>query len=560
MTFKRFVHKSDHPNHIDLPYGEPSSVAAALLALASDQSELPSYCELYSSKAKQPASEDSWFTWGQIAQCVCEAVDALAKHDLPRGSHIASALPNSVHWIVLDLACQLLGHVHVAIDHRWPHVMIARLLQKSDAQIFIGRETTSTATHGVRRIEFAANPTDKAIASDDLQSLLERSQQISEQDAAQILFTSGTSSEPKGVVLSHRNLVSNALAKLDAAPQFETDRRLNILPFCHAYARTCELSTWILSRSKLAITSDWSSFLEAARRYRPTLVNLVPHLATKLLDNPEQQAAPENPTERLGGQVRLLQVGGAAINDADWHALANCGLAPLQGYGLTEAAPVVCSNRAGEQRPGTIGVAVKDVELKVDSDQQLWVRGPNVMLGYYGDQAATEARICDGWLATGDLVQEAGDGHYRIIGRTSSVIVLSTGFKVSPELIEARLMASQWIERIMIVGQSRSNLAAILWPAWTHLEPAFFYDSAPDRHSLKVETYLQAITEDFERRLSDLPAFMIPRRFVVADCDLQTESGLLNAKGGLRRGAVADHFAQEIKAAYSAQAVQYSAQ
>ncbi len=530
--------------------GDPSSVASVALTLANRAPLRPCFGELTVSSTSQVASESRWYTWGQVTQWIYEACNQIERLQLPRGTHIASVLPNSADWFVLDFACQILGHVHVALDHRWPNVMVAKLLTLSHSKRFISSSFDPPKGCDAQRFEFKVSKSVALIQPADLKWLVERSQAVSSDSAALMLFTSGTSGEPKGVVLTHRNLVSNAIAKLDAAPQFETDLRLNILPFCHAYARTCELSAWVLSNSRLAITTDWSSFVRAAQMIRPTLVNLVPHLVSRLVSEAKQMDAPENIAAVLGGQVRLLQVGGAALPDALWYELASVGLPPLQGYGLTEASPVVCSNRAGQQCPGTIGRAVKGVELQVDSERQLWVRGPNVMQGYFGDAQATRERIRDGWLATGDLVEQDTDGHYRITGRISEVIVLSNGFKVSPELIETRLSVTKWIHQVMIVGQDRPYLTAVLWPAWEVLPADCFTESSQQRSSFNRAAFLAKLKSGFNDALRDLPKFMHPRRFIVQIETLEGDSELVNAKGGLRRGAVSEKLAQEIAALY----------
>ena len=345
------------------------------------------------------------------------------------------------------------------------------------------------------------------------------------------------------------------------------------------------MSTWVCSNSRLAIASDWNRFLVAARRLQPTLVNLVPSLIDRLVREAEQVPAPEQVAAKLGGNVRLLQVGGAALPDSLWHKLAEEGLPPLQGYGLTEASPVVCSNRAGEQRPGTIGPAIDGVGLQVDAEGQLWVHGPNVMQGYYRDPQATQSRIFDGWLATGDLVEQDADGHYRVIGRVSEVIVLSNGFKVSPELIETRLLALPWIERVMIVGQDRPFTAAILWPVWKSIPQEFVVDSptcersqlsssspvsslvltpAPQRWRLPDgRLYDQAalvtcLTKRFEEVLYDLPKFMHPRRILLQLGEIDADPELVNAKGGLRRRVVAEKLKSQIAELYLCDAVQDS--
>ncbi len=147
-------------------------------------------------------------------------------------------------------------------------------------------------------------------------------QMVTASTPAQLLYTSGTISQPKGALLSHGNLLSNAHAKLLAAPQLASDVRLNILPFAHAYARTCELSTWIISGSQLCIAGDWDMFLKWAPMVEPTLVNLVPHLVYRLHD---LLASSSDSAKLLGHRLRLLQVGGAGLREDVWRSFAAKG-------------------------------------------------------------------------------------------------------------------------------------------------------------------------------------------------------------------------------------------
>ena len=300
--------------------------------------------------------------------------------------------------------------------------------------------------------------------------------------------------------------------------------------------------------------TDWNDFLRQAAELRPTLINLVPHLANKLLYHAttNQKLGPHEVVARLGGSVRLLQVGGAAISDDLWHELANMGLPPLQGYGLTEASPVVCSNRAGQQRPGTIGPPVAGVELHVDASGQLWVRGEGVMLGYYGNSTATQERIQDGWLATGDLVERDELGHYRIVGRLSELIVLSTGHKVSPEPIEKCLERCGYIERALVVGENRPFLVALIWPAWSDLPDSLFVQESRDHRTLNLVTFHEVLVHWIRQALADLPEYARPRKFVVISDS--PDSSLITPKGSLRRNQTSSWFRTQIDEAYKASA------
>jgi long-chain acyl-CoA synthetase len=531
---------------------QPNSIATALLDnVAAGRSAFPAFCRSVDNQLQ-------WFNWRQIATWVSRQVAWLEQEQLAQGTHVASAMQNSIEWFVLDFACQAMGLVHVAIDPRWPQSSIAQLVDQSQSRLLYlnpgqlelcgdqappgKREKVTAVCHApttqlpaikfasVRQfdIDWAAPPVSDAA----LGQLIERAAAVSADQPAQMLFTSGTTGSVKGVLLSHRNLVSNSLAKLDAAPQQEEDLRLNILPFCHAYARTCELSSWVLTRSQLSIASDWQQFLQLALTLRPTLMNLVPHLVMKLVQTEPHNSRHEDSREsasgfatfdeirrRTGGRLRLLQVGGASLPEKVWHHLAECGLPPLQGYGLTEASPVVCSNRTGQQRPGTLGLPVRGVDLRTDEMGQLWVRGDNVMLGYHNDLESTRHRLQSGWLATGDLVEIDQVGHYRIVGRLSEQIVLSTAYKVSPEVIEARLTRLPQIQHAIIFGHGQPCLSVLIWP----------------RPGILQSVGMGELQSCMNMALQDLPGYMHPVKIYLATEPIEATPELLTMKGQPRR-------------------------
>jgi long-chain acyl-CoA synthetase len=485
-----------------------------------------------------------WLTWGQLAESVATMVKTLERFSLQNQAQVASKLTNSLAWISIDLACQILGHIHVAADVRWPAATTQRMLGETKCElVFTQRQdqlhpaTQSVLARSCRggyEKAVQLDATASSIDDDALDEMLQTARKVDPNSPAQILFTSGTTGMPKAVVLSHRNLVSNALAKLDAAPQSSLDLRLNILPFCHAYARTCELSTWILTGGQLCIATYWDDFLRLATRIKPTLVNLVPHWVNKLAEMAETS---EKLREMLGGNLRLLQVGGAALSNQVWNRFADAGLPPLQGYGLTEASPVICSNRAGQQKPGTIGWPVYGVETKIDFNGQLWARGENIMLGYFDDRQATDLRIQDGWLSTGDLVEQDSEGRLRVTGRADNRIVLSTGLKVSPELIEARLMSSPDIEHVLVVGTNQPFLVALVWCKSTKTDREVVAES----HSVELPTRLDAA-------LDDLPDYMRPGSYIFIASKI--ESDMYNSKGQILRHQAIEAFHSIIEEAY----------
>ncbi len=500
-------------------------------------------------KNNQPSvasqSLQEW-TWLELSNFVHQVAHLLIERGFRSGDHLATWLPNGLHWIVIDLACQLLGMTHVALDRRLPMALALELAVFSEAkQLFVSAndhaktlETNKSSGVSLCIIESIA-----CLISENNHSI-EPIEPFPCQPStpALMLFTSGTVSKPKGVLLSHGNLISNARAKLAAAPQFETDERLNILPFAHAYGRTCELSTWLLTRSHLTIASDWDHFLKFATQLNPTLANLVPHLVQKLVALLRQ--ADDKVESVLGNRFRLLQVGGAGMSQADWHYLASLGIAPLQGYGLTESSPVICSNRTGDQRCETVGTPVPGVEVRVDEEGILWSRGPHVMLGYWRDQAATQERIVDGWLCTNDVANVHDDGHVQILGRFDDVIVLSNGYKVATHLLGQRLGNHPWIEQLVIVGQGRPYVIAFVYPKITGL-PDTLFSGERTMDNLNEQSFIAQLSSDIASALSDLPRWMRVEQLKLLTERLTFESGGLNFKGAMRRAYVEQHLLSE---------------
>jgi long-chain acyl-CoA synthetase len=505
------------------------------------------------------------FSWRRIGELVSQVAAWLA--DLRQDqaddvacqpNHIASCLPNGLPWIVLDLAAQTLGMVHVAIDVAEPFSRQQELLRFSESRWLLhavgnsseAEKKESEQAESWRGVEVTDSVSGSQLSLPDcLQPYADRgdmqlcqswAKAIDSRLPAQMLFTSGSEGTAKGVMLSHRNLLSNALAKLDAAPQYTRDFRLNLLPFSHAYARTCELSTWILSRSQLAVARDWSDLVEQARACEPTLINLVPYLAARAADALDQDPY------CLGSRLRLLQVGGAALPDELWSRLDRHGLPPLQGYGLTEASPVVCSNRAGTQRAGTVGTAVAGVETRIDEHRVLWCRGPGVMLGYWKDPTGTAAAVQAGWLRTGDLAEQNEQGQFTIVGRNSQQLVLSTGYKVAPEPIERILQAQDWLEQAILVGHGRPFVVALLWPS-----AAFRNLATVGSQQAEPAQQRALLARRIEQCLPGFPRHAVPWWYAWLPSPLSQEQGTLTRKGAPRREAIVRRYQHMIDELYA---------
>jgi long-chain acyl-CoA synthetase len=312
---------------------------------------------------------------------------------------------------------------------------------------------------------------------------------------------------PQGVTLSGRNLAGNAAAKLRAVPQSPQDVRLCALPISHAYARTCDLGTWLLSGCTLVPTLGYSGLRRLSPVVVPTLINAVPGLAYRLLEDLPRVAGLD--------RLRLLGCGGAPISESAFGRWKDRGVTVIQGYGLTEASPVICSATPENASPGLVGQLVDGWESDI-RDGQLFVRGPHTMLGYWNNDRATSQKIDrEGWLATGDLVeQDELAGQFRILGRADEVIVLDSANKIFPSTIEREVEAVAGVRHALLVYHDRLQL---------------WFDADEEAEQVIKQAIGELLREHADCHDCSLHRFPLP---------LREASGELTAKGTIRRARI----------------------
>ena len=376
-------------------------------------------------------------TWRQLAAVVARCASELssrfeASPEMPR--RIGHASDNGLADITLALASMSIGAVEVPIDHRLSEEEIRERWNRVGG-LWVDPDWR-------RQICFAPVYPRRVVSLPRLDI----------DSPSLILWTSGTTGSPQGVTLSQRNLTGNAAAKLAAVPQRSDDIRLSVLPLSHAYARTCDFGTWLLSGSVLALTLGYAGLRRLAPLVQPTLMNTVPSLAIRALDDDPQECGLQ--------RLRLLGCGGAAIPDAEFLRWKERGTVVIQGYGLTEASPVICSATPEDAAPGLVGRPVQGWETEI-REGQLFVRGPHTMLGYWDDPHATGQKIDrEGWLATGDLVDRdlGTDGQFRVRGRADDVIVLGTGRKIFPATIQSEVEQIRGVHHAVLVHNDELEL------------------------------------------------------------------------------------------------------
>jgi long-chain acyl-CoA synthetase len=251
----------------------------------------------------------------------------------------------------------------------------------------------------------------------------------------------------------------------------------------------------------LAISSGWDGWQRLAATLRPTLINTVPSIAMRMLDLP--------PTSPELSRLRLVGCGGAALPAEAFERFRWRGITVIQGYGMTETSPVICSATPENARAGFVGTPVAGWQTRVDAEGRLSVRGEGVMVGYWGDAAGTAQRCSDGWIDTGDIVEvDPTDGQFRILGRADDRITLSNGRKLYPLPIE---------QRVMLVPQIRHAILI-----------------ADDRHTelwIDVQDGIDSWGDRIARELYDLPTWQLPKRLYVMPRALADMQGMLTAKG-----------------------------
>jgi len=372
------------------------------------------------------------------------------------------------------------------------------------------------------------------------------------------------------VMLSHGNILSNVLASMHAIPAYTGDRFLSFLPLSHTFERTCGYYSAIWAGAQTVYARSISLLADDIREQQPTVLISVPRIFERIYSR-MREAMPEGSFKRrlfesasnvgwrrfrdeasvfdrclwpvlnllvarklqrrLGGRIRFIIVGGAAFAPHLARVFVGLGLPILQGYGLTETAPVLAANRQGDNDPTSVGRALEGVELRCEENGELCARGPNVMLGYWNNPQATAAMIDrEGWLHTGDIAALRG-GRVYITGRVKDIIVLSNGEKIPPADAEQAILRDGAFEQVMVIGEGRPKLGLLA------------VSKIADEKQLLARANVQ---------LRDFPGYVRLSHIARLEQAWTVENGLLTPTMKLKRGEIEKQFAREIEAMYAA--------
>ncbi|HEV3138194.1 MAG TPA: AMP-dependent synthetase/ligase [Pirellulales bacterium] len=517
-------------------------------------------------------------TWNTIANDARRTAAALIKLGVKPGDRVIQISENRYEWTLLALAVHYARGIHVAVHSTLTGPQIAYQIVDSGAKLVVvsGPEQArklaevaeqlpgdmsyisfdeceerigSQAITRLAAVEAQVNPAEgKAIEK----LALENGRPA---DLATILYTSGTTGEPKGVMLSHRNLTFNSHAVLESFTLDKNDLRLNWLPLSHIFARTSDFYMWIAAGGELALAQSRETVIADCQALHPTYINGVPYFFDKVYRYLHDQGLADTPGAlqgMLGGRVKMCCAGGAALPDHVAEFFQRNGVVLVQGYGLTESSPVISTGTLDDHRLGTVGKPIHGVEVKIADDGEILTRGPHVMVGYWNLPQATAEAIRDGWLHTGDLGR-LEDGYLRITGRKKELIVTAGGKNIAPSYLEGLLTEDPLIAQAVVVGDAKNYLTALIVPNPDGLKAEIARRQialASPAEALSHPDVYAAYTERIRQRLAGVSHGEQVRKFTLLPRGFTIESGELTPTLKVRRNVVLNNYAAEIRAMY----------
>ncbi len=545
-----------------------------------------------------------------------EAVDnisyGLMQLGIEKGDKIATISPNRPEWNIIDHAILQIGAVHVPVYPTISESDYRYILEHSEVKyIFVsGKELYRKIKHIVPDIKnvqglYTFKHIDEIPHLQELidlgkknpapEALEQRKAEVQPDDVATIIYTSGTTGYPKGVMLSHANILSNVMALKHIFPVDETCRAVSYLPLCHVYERT---NIYVLMYLGVSIyyAENMGTIADNIKEVKPHVLTTVPRLLEKVYDKimakgrtlsgmarqlffyavklGSKYEYDNNPLwlrlqlklvdgiifskwrEALGGNMRAVVSGGAALQPRLARIFNAAGIPLIEGYGMTETSPVIAVNtfKKGERKIGTVGPPLKNLQVKISEQGEILVKGPSVMKGYFKAPEMTAETIVDGWLHTGDVGVTDDDGMLKITGRVKEIFKTSMGKYISPALIENRFKESPFIEEIMVIGENQKFAAALIVPDFEYLRT---YCQIKEIKYGKNEEIIRnpEILKRFKKEIAHYNSFFGDtekiKKFELLDHQWSIETGEITANLKLKRKFIHEKYRDKINAIYN---------
>ena len=559
----------------------------------------------------------SYAELGESVDAFCKGLNTLG---VQKGDRIAILSENRPEWAISDFGILKARAVNVPMFSTLTAAQVGYILKDSGAKIIC--VSTKDQLEKVIAIRDEVPSLEQIIiynemedeVPEDISQFVDVCHQGKEADTpieagtdedeiATIIYTSGTTGNPKGVMLTHANFLSNFNACKTLIDVGETDVLLSFLPLSHVFERLGGHYVPLFSGAKIAYAESTFTVAQNMQEVSPTVMLSVPRLYETMHDRVlravqagsslkqkifhwgvsvgsavssqiQQGKKPsallqlqQNIADKLvfaklkaatGGQLRFFVSGGAALPQSIAEFFHAAGILILEGYGLTETSPVISMNHPAKWKFGTVGVPVPGVEVQIAEDGEILTRGPHVMKGYFNNESATTEVIDgEGWFHTGDIGIIDDDGFIKITDRKKNIIVLSNGKNVAPQPIESQLVQSPFIDQIMLVGNERKNVAALIVPNFDTLKSwasENSVDTADMPEMLKTREVQQLIQSEIRERLTDFADFEQVRRFALLEKEFSQEEDEMTPTLKLKRNVIIEKYSDVIEGMYPEEA------
>ncbi len=538
-----------------------------------------------------------------------------------KGDRIALLASNSPEWTLTDAGCQFAGIIDAPVYTTLAPNAIeyivrdcgARIFFLENKEIFENIKEILSACSSIEKLvffDFDGIESENAMSLEELEAAGANLKQenprlvkdlinaVAPSDVATLIYTSGTTGEPKGVMLTHANLIANVVNAGDAFGSSEKDVPLSVLPLSHVFERS-GMYFYIFYGMRVHYAESIEKAAENLREVAPTIFVGVPRIFEKVYERAKIKAAEQSQTKEMifdwaievgkeyarktefgqpisrllavkynvadrlvfsklreffGGNLRTCITGGAPLSDDICLIYGGAGISILQGYGLTETSPVVTTNTPLYKRLGTVGKTVQNVEIRIAADGEIEVSGPNVMLGYFNKPEATRAVFTnDGWFKTGDIGTIDADGFLKITDRKKELFKTSGGKYIAPSQIEQMIKASRFVSQVVLIGNGRKFPAALIVPNFEQLRN---YAKIKD---LDIETDAEfclhpRIVNLFERQIVEFTATLSRyekvKKIALLEKELTVENGELTPTLKVKRRVVDDKYRAIIEKIY----------
>jgi len=562
------------------------------------------------------------YTWEETHQRVMGCVRALSLLNLERGARIAILLPNGLQAVCIDQAALQMACVPVPMHALDNPESIAYIIGDSDASVLIATTdqqwkdigNAGIALPALRQVvvleknltaaDYPAGvpvvSTEEWLSAAANVNVAVGLAEAASDDLAALVYTSGTTGKPKGVMLTHNNVMSNVKAVVARVAPVISDVFLSFLPLSHTFERTAGYYLPVAAGACVAFSHSVKQLPEELVTIKPTILISVPRIyervysviQTRLAQSKvqsflfnaaiavgwrrftrAQHLSSDGVLQRIsdaivwrvlesvvasklknqfGGRLRVAVSGGAALSTSISRCFLGLGIPIVQGYGMTETAPVVAFNAPDDNNPSTVGRILEGVEVRVGENAELQVRGPNVMRGYWKREEDTAKAFIDGWLRTGDQA-EVVDGRVRILGRVKEIIVTSTGEKIAPVDLEIAISTDPAFEQVYAFGENAPFIGCVVVLSqsyWAQLAQTLGLD-ATDINNLKSPAATDVVLKRVRELTSSFPFYAQPKGVILSTEPWTIESTLITPTLKLKRLNLQKHFAEDMARIYA---------